>query len=50
MSEHAADTGRSVEDVWETVSAWQTAQDRVALLERALGDKEGDAADRQPAV
>ncbi len=48
LSGHADDTDRSVEDVWETVSAWQTARDRIALLERALEDESGDTAKRQP--
>ena len=50
LSAYAADTDRSVEEVWETVSAWRTAQNRIALLERALEAERGGAADRQPAV
>lgn len=33
---HAADTGRSVEAVWQDVSAWKTTRRRIRLLERAL--------------
>ncbi|GAB6879832.1 hypothetical protein JCM17823_21060 [Halorubrum gandharaense] len=36
ITTHASETGRSVEDVWEDVSAWKTARRRVELLERAL--------------
>ena len=36
IATHASETGRSVEDVWEDVSAWKTARRRIALLERAL--------------
>jgi hypothetical protein len=50
LSAHAADTDRSVEEVWETVTAWKTARARITLLERALQDESGDAAERQPAV
>jgi hypothetical protein len=50
VSAIAAETGRSVESVWEGLSAWRTARRRVALLERALARKPGDAADsRTPA-
>lgn len=50
LSAYAADTDRSVAEVWETVSAWKTAQNRITLLERALEAESGGAADRQPAV
>jgi hypothetical protein len=50
ISTYASDTGRSIEDVWEEVSAWKTARRRITLLERALATESGDAADRQPAV
>jgi hypothetical protein len=46
----ASETGRSVEAVWEDVSAWATARRRVTLLERALTTDAADAADRSPAV
>lgn len=50
ISTYASDTGQSIEDVWEDVSAWKTARRRIRLLERALTTESGDAADRQPAV
>jgi hypothetical protein len=50
ISRHASETDRSIEDVWERLSAWQTARRRVALLERALTTKSGDGADLQSAV
>ena len=36
IAAYASETGRSVEDVWEDVSAWKTTRRRIALLERAL--------------
>ncbi|AWB26343.1 DUF7342 family protein [Halococcoides cellulosivorans] len=42
----AESTDRTVEDVWERVSAWRTARRRVALLERALASGADDAADQ----
>lgn len=36
ITEYASATGRSIEDVWEDVSAWKTARRRIDLLERAL--------------
>jgi hypothetical protein len=50
ISRYASQTDRSIEDVWERLSAWQTARRRVALLERALTTESGDGADLQPAV
>jgi hypothetical protein len=50
ISTYASDTARSIEDVWEEVSAWRTARRRIKLLEQALATESGDAADRQPAV
>ncbi|SNZ03306.1 hypothetical protein SAMN06269185_0243 [Natronoarchaeum philippinense] len=50
LSKRAADSGRSVEDVWEEVTAWRTARRRVSLLERALRTDSGDAADRRTIV
>lgn len=44
ITAHASETGRSVEDVWEDVSAWKTARRRIALLERALTTNAGTAA------
>jgi len=50
ISRYASETGRSIEDVWERLSAWQTARRRVALLERALTTESSDGADLQSAV
>ncbi|MEZ3162787.1 hypothetical protein ABNG03_02660 [Halorubrum sp. RMP-47] len=50
ITARAEETDRSVEDVWERLTAWQTARRRVALLERALAAESGDAADRRFAV
>jgi len=50
VSRCASETDRSIEDVWERLSAWQTARRRVALLERALTTESGDGAGLQSAV
>ena len=50
ISRYAAETGQSIEDVWEHLTAWKTARHRVTLLERALTTESGDAADLQSAV
>ena len=50
VSRYASETDRSIEAVWERLSAWQTARRRVALLERALTTESGDGADLQSAV
>lgn len=50
ISKRAADSGRSVEEVWEDVSAWKTARRRIALLERVLTTDSGDAADQRTVV
>lgn len=50
ITPHASATGRSVQDVWEDVSAWKTARRRITLLERALTTGTGDAADERAAV
>ncbi|MFC5369152.1 DUF7342 family protein [Salinirubrum litoreum] len=50
ISRYASETDRSIEDVWERLSAWQTARRRVVLLERALTTESGDGADLQSAV
>lgn len=50
ITAHAAATERSVEDVWEDVSAWKTARRRIDLLERALTVGSGDPADQHTAV
>ncbi|WP_136717349.1 DUF7342 family protein [Halorientalis salina] len=44
IAQYAAETKRSIEEVWEDRSAWQTARRRIALLERALTTESGDAA------
>lgn len=48
IASQAADTDQSVEAVWETLSAWQTARRRIDLLERAI--TAADTADQQSAV
>jgi hypothetical protein len=50
LSAYATETGRSVEDVWDDLTAWKTARQRITLLERALQEEAGDAATQQPAV
>jgi hypothetical protein len=42
----ASASERSVEAVWEDVTAWQTTRRWIALLERALTAESGDAAGR----
>ncbi|MEZ3145535.1 hypothetical protein [Halobaculum sp. MBLA0143] len=46
-SAHATETGRSVEAVWEDISAWRTVRRRIELVERALESDGGDAAERR---
>ncbi len=50
ISEHAANSGQSVDEVWDDVVAWQTARQRITLLERGLQTGSGDAADNRPVV
>lgn len=50
ITAHASATGRSVQGVWEDVSAWKTARRRITLLERALTTGAGDPADERAAV
>lgn len=50
VTEHATATDRTVEAVWEDVSAWKTARRRISLLERALTAGSRDAADRRTAT
>lgn len=45
LSQYAAATGHSIEEVWEQLSTWKTARRRVTLLERALATESGDGAD-----
>lgn len=47
---YASATGRSVQDVWEDVSAWKSARRRITLLERALTTGAGDAANERTPV
>ena len=50
ITRYASETDRSIEEIWERLSAWQTARRRVTLLERALTTESGDGADLQSAV
>lgn len=50
LSEATADTDRSIESVWDDLSAWRTARRHVALLERALSPDGGEPADRRAAT
>jgi len=50
ISEYAAATDQSIEDVWERLSSWKTARRRVTLLERALTSESGDDADVPSAI
>jgi len=50
ITRYASETDQSIEEVWDRLSAWQTARRRVALLERALTTGSGDGADLQSTV
>ncbi|GAA0254441.1 DUF7342 family protein [Haladaptatus pallidirubidus] len=50
LSNHATDTGQSVEEVWEDISAWKSSRCQITLLERALTTDSGDAACQRTAV
>jgi len=50
ITEHASETDRSIEDVWDDVSAWKTARRRIDLLERALTAGSGGDVDERTAV
>ncbi|WP_436909912.1 DUF7342 family protein [Halosimplex marinum] len=50
IAARASETGRSVEDVWEDVSAWKTTRRRISLLERALQAGSDGEADERTAV
>ena len=50
ITRYARETNQSIEDVWERLSAWQTARRRVILLERALTTESGEAGDLRSAV
>lgn len=50
ITDHAAETGRSIADVWEELATWKTTRRRIALLERALTSSSGDAADERTAA
>lgn len=47
ISKAAAGSDRSVEAVWEDISAWKTARRRIALLERALASDSGNTANQR---
>jgi hypothetical protein len=47
ITAHAADIDRSVEAVWQDVSAWKTTRRRISLLERALQTNSDGAAGRR---
>lgn len=44
IASYATEHDRSLEDVWEAVSMWKTADRQIALLERALQQAGDDAA------
>lgn len=48
IARFATETDRSIEDVWDRLSAWRTARRRVWLLERALAPDSGTDTGRQP--
>lgn len=50
ITTHAAETDRSIEAVWQEVSAWKTARRRITLLERALTRDSDGAVGEQTAV
>jgi hypothetical protein len=50
ISEHASETGQSITEVWEAVSAWKTARRRISLLERALTAGSDETADQRTSV
>lgn len=50
LSEYAADTDRSIQDVWEALSDWKTTRRRIAILERALTETGGDSFESQRPV
>jgi hypothetical protein len=50
IAAHASETSRSVEAVWEDISAWKTTRRRIALLERALTTGSDGSADQRTPV
>lgn len=50
ISAHAADTDRSIESVWDALSAWKTTRRRITLLERALASNPDETTDRHAAA
>ena len=50
VTQYARETGHSIEEVWERLSAWKTSRRRILLLERALTTESGDGANLQSAV
>lgn len=47
-AERAAESGESIEEVWEALSAWKTTRRRVDILERAMVD--ADSSGRRHSV
>ncbi|MCD2204913.1 DUF7342 family protein [Halobacterium sp. KA-6] len=45
LTRYAAATDQSIEDVWEQLTAWQTARRRISLIERALTTQSSDVTD-----
>lgn len=49
LSENAAASDRSIEDVWESLSEWKSTRRRIAILERALANTDdGSFESRRP--
>lgn len=46
IAAYVSETDRSVESVWEDVSAWKTTRRRIALLERTLTTDPDESADQ----
>lgn len=50
VSSHAAETDRSVEDVWERLCEWHTTRRRIELFERALSTGDDSRSGRRRSV
>lgn len=50
ITTYASDTDRSLESVWNDISAWKTTRQRITLLERALASDSDETAGRRPTV
>lgn len=50
IAEYASATDKTIGEVWERLTAWQTARRRVELLERALAAESGSPAGQESAV